>query len=162
MIIKTKKYQLPGRTYIRLGMLNIIKTQWWLPTSIFFGIIGLNILLNLVYTNTWVYYIAIIATMLYFLFWWIQFAGATQLEQTKAMFQKMNYEIDSRQVLMKISTREGMPIKWDMIKSAQKRKKDFVLILSKAQFIHLPFNIFKSENEVRLMETLLKRKNLLN
>lgn len=161
MIVKTKKYQLTSRTYTKIGMRKILKAQWWLPVSIFFGIIALNLLLNLVYTNTWVYIFAPIGVGLYFLFWWIQFVGATQLEQSKPMFQKFNYEIDGKQILMKLNSREGMQIKWEMIKLAEKRKDAFVLFFSNVQFLHLPFRIFNSENEIRFLETLLKRKNLL-
>ena len=33
------------------------------------------------------------------------------------MFEKFSYEISSQQILMKINPREGMPLKWDQIKS---------------------------------------------
>ena len=29
MIIKTKKYQLPTTTYIKMGLISILKEQWW-------------------------------------------------------------------------------------------------------------------------------------
>ena len=29
MIVKTKKYQLETSTYIKLGLTNILKEQWW-------------------------------------------------------------------------------------------------------------------------------------
>ncbi len=77
------------------------------------------------------------------------------------IFDKMAYEIDSRQILMKINTKQGMPIQWNMIKNAEVRKDAYVLYMSKAQFIHLPFRIFNSENERKFMETILKRKELV-
>jgi YcxB-like protein len=161
MTVKTRKYQLPAKTYINLGMANILKTQWWLPVAIFFGIIVLNLLLNLVYRNYWIYILAPVATGGYFLFWYIQFYGATQLERSKILFEKFSYEIDSRFILMKVNQKEGMQINWDMIKSAVKRKDDFILTISKAQFIQLPFKIFNSDNDVRFTEALLKKKGLI-
>ncbi len=95
---------------------------------------------------------------LYLLFWLIQFAGVTQLEQGKFMFEKLSYEITSQQIMLKISANQGMPIKWEQIKRANKRKDDFVLFLSKAQLIYLPFKIFNNKNEISFMETVLKRK----
>jgi hypothetical protein len=109
----------------------------------------------------WWVSMALLAYGLYWLFWVIQFAGVTQMEQNKVMFEKLAYEIDSRQVLMKVSANQGMPVKWEMIKKAQIKKDAFVLVMSKAQFIHLPFKLFKSENEIKFIETILKRKGYL-
>jgi hypothetical protein len=77
------------------------------------------------------------------------------------MFEKMSYEIDGRQILMKLNERQGMPVGWDMIKTAKKAEDHFLLSLSKAQFIYLPFRIFNNPNDIKLMEAYLKRKNLL-
>ena len=74
----------------------------------------------------------------------------------------MAYEIDSRQILMKINAKEGMPVQWNMIKRVVVSKDAFVLYLSKAQFIHLPFRIFNSENDKKFLEAILKRKELIN
>jgi hypothetical protein len=104
---------------------------------------------------------ALIAYALYVLFWLIQFAGITQLEQGKILFERLNYEITSQQILIKISTKQGMPIKWEQIKRANKTKTGFVLWMSKVQLIYLPFKIFNSENERKFIETILKRKEYI-
>lgn len=83
------------------------------------------------------------------------------MEQNKVIFEKLAYEIDSRQIMMKVNTKQGMPIQWNMIKKAEMPKDAFVLYLSKAQFIHLPHKIFNSENERKFLETILKRKELI-
>ena len=77
------------------------------------------------------------------------------------MFQKMSYEIDTRQILAKINQREGMQMKWDMIKGAYKEKDHFLLVLSRAQFLYWPFDIFASDNDLRATESILRRKNLI-
>lgn len=161
MIVKTKKNQLEHKTYRKIGLRNIMRTQWWLPLSIFLGIILLNLLLNTIYRNTWIYFLAPVGVGIYYLFWWVQFTGVTQLKQYQVLFEKLSYEIDSRQILMKKNAKEGMQIKWEMIKSAEKTKDAFLLYLSKAQFIFLPFKAFNSDNDIRFTESLLKRKNLL-
>ena len=153
MIVKTKKYKLETKTYIKLGMMNILKEQWWVI------LIAVAIACGYFIVPSWWWVsMAILAYILYLLFWLIQFAGVSQMEQNKAMFEKLAYEIDSRQILMKVNPREGMPIKWDMIKKAQIQKDGFLLTMSKAQFIHLPFRIFNTENEKKFVETILKRK----
>lgn len=156
MIVKTKKYKLETKTYIKIGMLNILKEQWWVI------LIALAIASGYFFIASWWWIsMAILAYVLYLLFWVIQFAGVSQMEQNKVMFEKLAYEIDSRQILMKVNPKQGMPIKWEMIKRAQINKDAFLLTMSKAQFIHLPFRIFNSENERKFVETILKRKGFI-
>jgi ABC-type transport system involved in Fe-S cluster assembly fused permease/ATPase subunit len=156
MIVKTKKYKLDSGTYIKMGLVNVLKEQWWV---IF---IALAIACGYFWIASWWWIsMAILAYLLYLLFWVIQFAGVTQMEQNKVMFEKMAYEIDSRQILMKLNTKQGMPINWTMIKKAETTKDAFVLTMSKAQFIHLPYKIFNSENDKKFVETILKRKGFL-
>ncbi len=156
MIIKTKKYQLETGTYIKMGLKSILKEQWWVI------LIALAICCGYFWiASIWWIVGAVIAYALYVLFWTIQFTGVTQMEQNKAIFQKMAYEIDSRQILMKLNAREGMPVQWNMIKRVELTKDAFVLYMSKAQFILLPFRIFNTDNEKRFFETILKRKELM-
>ena len=156
MIVKTKKYKLTTGTYIKIGLKNIIKEQWWV-VLIYLAICAMYFVIP----SWWWVIGATIALVLYFLFWLIQFAGIPQLEQNKVLFEKLGYEIDSRQILVKVSSKQGMPITWDMVKRAVIGKNDFVLVVSKAQIIHLPFRIFNNDNQVKFVETILKRKGLI-
>lgn len=156
MIVKTKNYRLEKKDYIRLAMRNILKRQWWV------GLIVIAICLGYVWIpNMWWFIGALIGTALYLLFWWIQFYGVTQLEQGKMLFERLSYEINSQQVLIKLSAREGMPMKWDQIKSASIGKDHFLLMVNKAQLIHLPFRIFNSENERKFVASILKTKGFI-
>ena len=155
MIVKTKKYKLETGTYIKIGLLNILKEQWWV-FLIYLAICAMYFVIP----SWWWIIGATIALVLYLLFWVIQFAGIPQLEQNKILFEKLGYEIDSRQILVKVSSKQGMPITWDMVKRASINKNDFVLVVSKAQLIHLPFRIFNNENQIKFVETILKRKGL--
>ena len=156
MIVKTKKYKLESGTYIKAAMMNILREQWWV------GLIFIAICCGyfLAPSHWWITG-AIIALVLYLLFWLIQFAGVTQMEQSKILFERMSYEIDSRQVLMKVNPRQGMPIAWDNVKKARKGSDHFLLIISKAQMIYLPFKIFNTDNERKFTETILRRKGYL-
>ncbi|WKN29649.1 YcxB family protein [Porifericola rhodea] len=156
MIVKTKKYKLETGTYIKLAMLNIVKEQWWV------FLIAVAIACGAIFIWSWWWIIgAALALTLYFLFWLIQFAGVTQLEQNKILFERLSYEINSQQVLIKVNAKQGMPLKWEMIKKAQIGKDYFLLIVSKAQLVHLPFRIFNTENERKFLETILKRKGYI-
>ncbi|MCV9387786.1 YcxB family protein [Reichenbachiella ulvae] len=156
MIVKTKKYQLENGTFIKLAFGNLLKDQWWV-LLIYLGLCAGYFVLP----SLWWIYGATIALVLYGLFWLIQFAGISQLEQGKFMFEKLSYEITSQQILLKLNTKQGMPLKWENIKKAKVGKDYILLVLSKAQMIHLPFRIFNSQNEIKFIETILKRKGLI-
>ncbi|MDB4447594.1 YcxB family protein [bacterium] len=156
MIVKTKKYALDKKAYRRAGMRNVLREQWWV------GLIVLAISsMAFVIPSNWWWIGALIALSLYLLFWIIQFAGVTQLEQSKMLFEKLSYEINSQQILIKMNSKQGMPMKWDQIKRAWVDKKQIVLVVNKAQLMLFPFNAFKTQNEIKFVETILKRKGLL-
>lgn len=156
MIIRTKKYKLPDRVYMLLGMKNIIREQWWV------FLIAIGILSGTFFLETiWFVVIATLGLILYFLFWLIQFYGITQLEQNKLIFDRLGYEITSQQIIMQINTKQGMPILWDQVKHASQGKDYFLLVITKSHLIHLPHKIFNSKNEIKFLETILKRKGLL-
>ncbi len=156
MIVKTKKYKLATGTYIRMALQNVLKEQWW----VFLIAIAIACGTFIIPSNWW-WIGALIALALYVLFWVIQFAGVTQMEQSKILFDKLAYEINSQQIMIKLNSKQGMPIKWENIKKAIKGKDYYLFIVSKAQMIHLPFKVFKTENEIKFIETILKRKGYL-
>ncbi len=157
MIIKTKKTQLEKNTYVKMAMIDVVKDQWYWA-----GIPVLIAAMTIFYPETvWFIVIAVVAVLLYGLFWFVQFTGVTQLEQNKVMFEKLTYEIDSRQIMMKLNEKQGMQIKWEQIKDARRTKDAFVLVISRGQYIHLPLKAFNSDNDMRFMESLLKRKDLI-
>jgi hypothetical protein len=57
--------------------------------------------------------------------------------------------------------KEGMVMPWDNIKTARKDKDAIILKLSLVQFIHLPYSIFQTENDLKFTERLLRQKGLL-
>ena len=153
MIVRTKKYQLATGKYIGLALVGVLKQQWWVFLIYFSICSGFFII-----PNAWWIIGASIALILYLLFWLVQFAGVTQLEQSKFLFNKLNYELSSQQILVKLNSKQGMPMKWDQIKRASAKKEAFLLFVSKAQLIYLPHRIFNSDNEIKFFETILKRK----
>lgn len=153
MIVRTKKYKLETGKYIKLGLKNILKEQWW----VLLIALAIASMAFFIWSIWWIIG-AVIAYGLYWLFWVIQFAGVTQMEQNKILFEKLTYEITSQQILIKINPKQGMPLKWENVKRAMMGKDYFLLVVTKAQLIYLPFKIFNSDNERKFMETILKRK----
>lgn len=156
MIVKTRKYKLETGTYVKLAMKNILREQWWV------FLIAIAIMCGyFIVPSIWWIIGALIALVLYILFWLIQFAGVTQLEQNKILFEKLSYEINSQQILIKVNPKQGMPLPWANIKKANVNKDAYVLFVSKAQLIHLPFKVFNTENERKFFETILRRKGYI-
>lgn len=156
MVVRTKKYKLQTSTYIRLGFETIIREQWWV------FLIALGIMSGTFFIKTvWFIIGATIALALYLLFWLIQLYGITQLEENRPIFERLAYEITSRQIMAQINTKQGMPIAWGQIKRARRGGNYFLLVISKAHLIHLPYRIFNSPHEIKFVETILQRKGLL-
>ena len=153
MNVRTKKYKLETGTYIKHGLLNVLRDQWWVSLIVVAICCGYFII-----ASNWWFIGAGIGLVLYILFWIIQFTGITQMEQSKILFERLGYEINSQQILMKLSSKQGMPIKWENIKKARVGKNYILLVVNKVQLIHLPFRIFNTENERKFVETILKRK----
>ena len=159
MIVKTRNYKLEKKIYIQLALKKVLRKQGWIAALVAF-VLCLGYAIPGAQTIWW-FIGALIGLGLYLLFWWIQFYGVTQLEQGKMLFEKFSYEISSQQILMKINPREGMPMKWDQIKSAEIGKDFYVLYVNKAQLIYLPFKIFNTENERKFVASILKSKGLV-
>lgn len=159
MIAKTKNYKLEKKIYIKLALQAVLKKQGWIAALAAF-VICLGYMIPGA-QSIWWFIAAFIGLGLYLLFWWIQFYGVTQLEQGKMLFEKFSYEISSQQIVMKINPREGMPMKWDQIKSAAVGKDFIVLYINKAQLIYLPFKIFNTDNERKFVVSVLKNKGLV-
>ncbi|MFM7429863.1 MAG: YcxB family protein [Flammeovirgaceae bacterium] len=156
MIVKTRNYRLEKKDYIRMAMRSILRKQWWVSL-----IVVAICLFYFLVPSIWWFIGALVGAGLYLLFWWIQFYGVTQLEQGKMLFERFSYEITSQQIVMKINPREGMPLKWDQIKSAQVGKDHYLLFVNKAQLIHLPFKIFNTDNERKFVGSILKNKGFV-
>jgi hypothetical protein len=157
MVVRTKNYRMDKKTYINLAFKSILKQQGWIA-----ALAALAICIPYFWLpSIWWFIGAFIGLGLYLLFWYIQFYGVTQLEQGKMLFEKFSYEINSQQILMKISAREGMPLKWDQIQRASIGKDYFLLHVNKAQLIHWPFKIFNTENERKFVVSILKTKGFV-
>ncbi|MCU0417875.1 MAG: YcxB family protein [Cytophagaceae bacterium] len=139
-------------------MSSIIKEQW-----MYAGIPLAMIVVGLLWSEGrwWFILPAIIGASIYLLFWYLQFVAATQMEQSKVLFQKLSYEFDSRQILIKLNDKQGSPLKWEMIKRVNKRKNDYLFIMGRGQFFLFPYKIFNSDNDLRFLDSILERKGLL-
>jgi hypothetical protein len=156
MIVKTRNYRLERPLYIKLALGSVLRQQWWtIPIAV--GIC----LLYLWIPSFWWIFAGVMAYGLYVLFWLVQFYGVTQLDQGKMLFERFSYEITSQQIVMKISAREGMPLKWDQIQRAKVGKDFYLLFVNKAQLIHLPFKIFNTDNERKFLNSILRTKGLI-
>ena len=155
---KTKRYQLPARTFISIGFISVLRRYWWAflvpPVIVLPAIIWPGALV-------WLIVAAIVVTGLYLLFWYIQFYGITQLPQGKTLFERYHYEFYNDKFLIKKNEREGMVIQWSQITTAERRPDALLLWVGRFQFFYLPEHIFNSSNDLRWLEAILRRKKLL-
>ena len=177
LAIRTKKYQFDKKKYASMALKQVWRKDWW------YALIPLVLLLlPAVFSFSWWWVVAaVVVTILFILLRSAQVMGVTQVEQGNVLFEKLTYEIDQRQILMKRNEREGMALTWDMIKDARKQEDAFMLWLKPASgeqlpkgwkgwlaktfqvpiFLYLPYRIFVGANDVKLLESMLRRKNLL-
>ncbi len=177
LAIRTKKYQLDKNLYTKKALAQVWSKDWWyalIPLALF--------LLPAVFSFSWWWVaIAIIVTIIFVLLRSAQVMSVTQVEQGSPLFEKLTYEIDQRQILLKRNEREGMTMTWDMIQRVQKTDDAYMLWLqppNDAQmpggwkgwlartfqvpvFIHMPYRIFNGVNDQKLLENIMRRKNLL-
>ncbi len=141
---------------MQLGLKNIVREQWWV------FLIALAIMSVTYFVQTiWFVLGASIGLLLYFLFWLIQFYGITYLEQNQPLFERLRYEISSQHIMIQLTSKQGMPIAWEQVKRATHGNGYFLLVISKAHLIYLPYKIFNSKHEIKFVETILKRRALI-
>jgi hypothetical protein len=156
---KTKKYQVPVNTYVKIGLENVIRDWWWV-----FIIPVVLIAAGILIGGGWIWGLgitAVVSTILYIVFWGAQFYGLSHVPQGKVLFDKLSYEFEQKQIKILKSQKEGMMMPWENIKKVFKTKDAFILKLSLVQYIHIPFHIFQTENDLKFAEKLFERKGLL-
>ena len=128
---KTKKYQVPVNTYVKIGMENIVREWWWaflVPLAL--------LVLGAIIGGGWAWGLgitAIVVTVVYLLFWAAQFYGLSQVPQGKVLFDKLSYEFEQKQIKIMKSQKEGMMMPWENIKKATMGKDAITLKLSIVQ-----------------------------
>ncbi|MCP4520270.1 MAG: hypothetical protein GY827_01005 [Cytophagales bacterium] len=164
MKITTKKYKLDPEVYRGLGMNNILTVKPWIFVNAVPAVIALIGLL--LPGSIWWILGGIVLYLLYILFWYIQFMGMSQTEQGQMLFEKVNYEITSQNILVKINTKQGYPITWKQVSHVKVRPDYFAVFMEgqkgiNVHIIHLPTSIFNSPNEIRFFESVLKSKGFV-
>jgi hypothetical protein len=122
-----------------------------------------------------------VLTVIYVLLRSAQITGVTQMEQSKPLFERMNYEMDQRQLIMRQTEQRAMALPWDQIARVRREPDAYLLYLKPGVppadmapwrqwlartfdvpvFLHLPLRLFNNDNDRKLFDALLRRKNLL-
>lgn len=177
LAIRTKKNQVDKNAYAKMAMAQVWKREWW---RALIPLVVLSLPAVIEFSWWWVA-AATLVTVLYVLVRSAQVMGVTQMEQSNVLFERVMYEIDQRQILMKRNDREGMALQWDMIEKVVQHKEAYQFYLKGPSadqlpkgwkgwlaktfnvpvFLHLPFRIFNSANDLKLMDSLLRRKNFI-
>ncbi|NVO84000.1 hypothetical protein [Hymenobacter terrestris] len=177
MAIRTKKHQLDTNTYTRIAMGRVWRREWWYALIPF----AVGLLPAIIWHSWWWLALSVGLTLLYVLFRSAQVTGMTQVEQSKPLFEKMAYEFDNKQIVLRRNEKEGMRITWDMIGEVKREPASYLLLLKTPElpeeikgfkrwmartfdapiFVEVPDRIFNSGNDQKLFEAMLRRKSLL-
>ena len=180
LAIRTKKSQLTTDAYTKMVMGEVWKKDWVYALIPF----ALGLLPALFVHSWWWLALSVVLTVLFVLFRSAQVTGVTQMEQSKPLFERMAFELDNKQILLRVGPdKDGkaMQLTWDMIGRARRDPDGYLLYLKPGTppegtaawrawmarsfdvpvFLHLPQRIFNSPNDVKLFEAMLRRKNLL-
>lgn len=177
MAIRTKKHQLDTNTYTSIAMGRVWRREWWYALIPF----AVGLLPAIIWHSWWWLALSVALTLLYVLFRSAQVTGVTQVEQSKPLFEKMSYEFDNKQIVLRRSEKEGMRLTWDMIGEVKREPAGYLLLLKSPElpeevkgfkrwmartfdapiFVEVPDRIFNSGNDQKLFEAMLRRKSLL-
>ncbi|WP_019949267.1 hypothetical protein [Hymenobacter aerophilus] len=177
MAIRTKKHQLDTNTYTSIAMGRVWRREWWYALIPF----AVGLLPAIIWHSWWWLALSVGLTLLYVLFRSAQVTGVTQVEQSKPLFEKMSYEFDNKQIVLRRSEKEGMRLTWDMIGEVKREPAGYLLLLKSPElpeevkgfkrwmartfdapiFVEVPDRIFNSGNDQKLFEAMLRRKSLL-
>ena len=177
MAIRTKKTQFSTDDYTKIAMAEVWRKDW--PYALIPFVLGL--LPALFVHSFWWLLLAVVLTLLFVVLRSAQVQGVTQMEQSKPLFERMAFEIDNRNVLMRVSPEKAMQLTWDMIGRVRRHDSSYLLYLKPGTppaglaawrlwvartfdvpvFLQLPYKIFNSDNDRKLFEAMLRRKDLL-
>ena len=177
LAIVTKKTQFDTNAYTKLAMAEVWRKDWVYALVPF----ALGLLPAIVWHSWWWLALSFVLTLLFVLLRSAQVTGVTQLEQRKPLFERMSFEMDQKQLLLRVSKEKAMQLTWDMIAKVRRADEAYLLYLKPGVppegtagwrlwiaktfdvpvFLHLPLRVFNSDNDRKLFEALLRRKNLL-
>ena len=125
MAIRTKKHQLDTNTYTRMAMGRVWRREWWYALIPF----AVGLLPAIIWHSWWWLALSFGLTLLYVLFRSAQITGVTQVEQSKPLFEKMAYEFDNKQIVLRRNEKEGMRLTWDMIGEVKREPAGYLMLL---------------------------------
>jgi hypothetical protein len=157
MIIKTKKVQLSEENYLKINFRKKLKND----TKIFICCIVL-FLVTLILKKFWFSFFIVLGVALYIGFWFLQFFSVRYIEMSKIMFAPTIYEISKEKILCIISSNQGFNIKWNQIKKVEYLNQDFILRISHAQILYIPYKSFNCDYDLNFFKFLLKDNKLIS
>jgi hypothetical protein len=177
LAIRTKKYQFDPNTYTRIAMAEVWKKEWWRALIPF----AVGLLPAIIWPSWWWLLLAVLLAAVFVLVRSSLVTGVTQMEQSKPLFERMSYEADQRQLVLRQSEQKAMALPWEQIGRVRRDPDAYLLYFKQVEppaelaswrrwvartfdvpvFLHLPIRLFNNDNDRKLFEALLRRKGLL-
>ena len=89
----------------------------------------MGLLPAIIWHSWWWLLLSVVLTILYVLLRSAQITGVTQMEQSKPLFERMNYEMDQRQLIMRQTEQRAMALPWDQIARVRREPDAYLLYL---------------------------------
>ena len=112
---------------------------------------------TLYFNVMWGWITLILLYVLYILFLLLQLYAVRIIPENKMMFGKLFFDFYDDKIIMHIDPRMAAQFFWTAIQKVKKRKKYYLLFLSKVQVLYISENSFNSPLEQQMFEKLLVR-----
>ena len=147
-MITTKKVKLTPRQFFLILIIRHIKKQWWLFAAIlflaiFFLVNGINDPVQMFFPVFAIIYPALIV---------IQFWKYVTSKDNKLLLLERYYEIDNEKINGVIDRDTYSPIKLDHFIKVDLIRNNYLLFVSKNQFIYIPVDAFESDQDKEWFE----------
>lgn len=156
----TRKTEMDKKLYINMALKKALRKYWFAffvpPALLIPGFIWPSSMIWMVVTS-------IVVTILYVLFWYMQFYGMTILPQGKQLFEKQLFAILPEYIGVMKSEKDpqGMMLPYDKIEQVEKTGNSYIIHLTMAHIVIMPFDIFQSQQDMNYFEALLRKYKLL-
>lgn len=150
--IQTKKIALQPNLYFKILILDRLKRDWWSYLVVVAGIV-----LSF-WIGRWVGIVSVIAWILYFGFWMLQFYAVRYLPEAGPLFQTTSYNISGKNIVAMVSSKQGFTIEWKAIKKVKQIGEDYILFISRSQFVYIPKVAFSTDADKNVFKLMLQKR----
>ena len=147
-MIQTKQFELTSKQFFKLLVQNHIATKWWLYMAYSVAISTLFLKPNIELIDILFIIFLFAAIIAQFVFMW--YHASSKLN--KKFLLKRSYSINNVAVTSEVEDGTQSELELQHVIKAKSMREHFLLFVTKNQFIFIPKNSFKSEEDLKWFE----------